>query len=59
MDVFMGMITMDTLTITPRILSRISEIDEFKGAWRAPAQSSQIDGKSIRQAHITDFPQRG
>ena len=31
----MGMIATDTLTITPRILSRISETDEFKGAWRA------------------------
>lgn len=25
----------DTLTITPRILRQIAEIDEFKGAWRA------------------------
>jgi len=35
MGVVMGMIATDTLTITPKILSRISEIDEFKGAWRA------------------------
>lgn len=31
----MGMLNTDTLIITPRILNRISEIDEFKGAWRA------------------------
>ncbi|WP_282128049.1 Fic family protein [Roseobacter litoralis] len=30
-----GMLNTDTLTITPKILIRISEIDEFKGAWRA------------------------
>lgn len=29
------MITVDTLTITSEILSLISELDEFKGAWRA------------------------
>ena len=29
------MIQIDTLTITPDILKIISEIDEFKGAWRA------------------------
>ena len=29
------MLTTDTLTISPRMLSLISEIDEFKGAWRA------------------------
>lgn len=35
MGVLMGMLNTDTLIITPRILNRISEIDEFKGAWRA------------------------
>ena len=25
----------DTLTITPKILRQIAEIDEFKGAWEA------------------------
>ena len=38
--VFMGIYTgmslnIDTLTITPVILSLIAELDEFKGAWRA------------------------
>lgn len=31
----MGMITTDTLHITPELLSLIAEIDEFKGAWKA------------------------
>ncbi len=30
-----GMIKIDHLQITPEILSLVSEIDEFKGAWRA------------------------
>jgi len=34
MGIFMGMKT-QTLQITPEILALISEIDEFKGAWRA------------------------
>jgi Fic family protein len=32
------MINLSTITITPEILSLISEIDEFKGAWRALGQ---------------------
>lgn len=35
MGVDLGMLTTDTLKITPLILSRIAELDEFKGAWRA------------------------
>ena len=35
MGVFTGMPNTSSLTITPKILSKISEIDEFKGAWRA------------------------
>ena len=31
----MGMFNISSLIITPKILARISEIDEFKGAWRA------------------------
>lgn len=31
----MGMLNTDTLVITPKILSRVSELDEFKGAWQA------------------------
>jgi Fic family protein len=31
----MGMLNISSLIITPKILARISEIDEFKGAWRA------------------------
>lgn len=35
MDIFMDMIQSQTLTITAEILSLITTIDEFKGAWRA------------------------
>ena len=36
MGIFMGMaINTNTLTITPEILAIISEVDEFKGAWKA------------------------
>lgn len=35
MGIELGMLTTSTLIITPKILSRIAEIDEFKGAWRA------------------------
>lgn len=35
MGVFTGMLNTSSLTITPKILARIAEIDEFKGAWRA------------------------
>jgi Fic family protein len=38
MGIFAGMIRIDTLTITPQILALISEVDEFKGAWRALGQ---------------------
>jgi Fic family protein len=37
MGIFVGM-NLETLTITPDILILISEIDEFKGAWRALGQ---------------------
>ena len=33
-----GMLQIETLLITPEILSLIAEIDEFKGAWRALGQ---------------------
>ncbi len=34
--IFMGMsLQVETLTITPEILSLIAELDEFKGAWKA------------------------
>lgn len=32
---FMAMIAINCLTITPEVLALIAEIDEFKGAWRA------------------------
>lgn len=32
---FLGVITLDTLNITPEMLRRIAQIDEFKGAWKA------------------------
>ena len=35
MGVFMGMLNIDTIQVTSEILALISEIDEFKGAWRA------------------------
>ncbi len=36
MDIFMDMaININTIQITPEILSLIAELDEFKGAWRA------------------------
>jgi len=36
MDIYAGMsLNTDTIAITPEMLSLISEIDEFKGAWRA------------------------
>ena len=33
--VFVGMIQIETLGITPQMLALVGEIDEFKGAWRA------------------------
>lgn len=35
MDVVLGMINTDSLTITPELLNLIAEIDEFKGSWKA------------------------
>ncbi len=36
MGIFMGMtLNLDTLKITPEVLTLIAELDEFKGAWRA------------------------
>jgi Fic family protein len=35
MGIFMGMFITDSLLITPEILKLVSQIDEFKGAWRA------------------------
>jgi hypothetical protein len=35
MDIFMDMLNTQTITITAEILTLISSIDEFKGAWRA------------------------
>lgn len=32
---YSGMINVDTVQITPELLAMVSEIDEFKGAWRA------------------------
>jgi len=34
----MGMPNSSSLQITPEILALVSEIDEFKGAWRALGQ---------------------
>jgi len=35
MGVYMGVVNIENFHITPEILGLISEIDEFKGAWRA------------------------
>ncbi|WP_458792602.1 Fic family protein [Yoonia sp. MH D7] len=35
MGIHMGMLNTSSLVITPKILAKVSEIDEFKGAWRA------------------------
>ncbi len=36
MDIYLGMsLNVDSLNITPEILTLIAELDEFKGAWRA------------------------
>lgn len=35
MDIFTAMLNTDNITITPQILALITQIDEFKGAWRA------------------------
>ena len=32
---YMGMLNTETIQITPELLARLSETDEFKGAWRA------------------------
>lgn len=35
LDVYMGMISVETLNIIPEFLALIAQIDEFKGAWKA------------------------
>lgn len=45
----MGMLNIDTLKITPQILSLISEIDEFKGAWRALGQLAPEQLSSLKK----------
>ena len=32
---YMGVLNTETIQITPELLARLSETDEFKGAWRA------------------------
>jgi len=32
--IFVDMISLDSLIITPKMLNLIAEIDEFKGAWQ-------------------------
>lgn len=43
------MINTPTITITPEILSLISEIDEFKGAWRALGQLAPEQLSSLKR----------
>jgi len=51
------MINTDTLSISSELLSLVSEIDEFKGAWRAlgslaPERLSAL--KQVRQPRCAD-----
>jgi hypothetical protein len=41
--------SLDTLVITPEILSLIAEIDEFKGAWRAIGRIAPERLSSLRR----------
>ena len=43
------MLNIQTITITPKILSLIARIDEFKGAWRATGTIVIPPQKSIIQ----------
>lgn len=43
------MLNIETLKITPEILSYISEIDEFKGAWRALGQLAPEQLSSLKR----------
>ncbi|SFW48726.1 Fic family protein [Chitinophaga sancti] len=45
----MGMINSASLTITPKLLSLIAEIDEFKGAWRALGQLAPEQLSSLKK----------
>jgi len=49
MGIFTGMLNIDTLKITPQTLSLISEIDEFKGAWRALGQLAPEQLSSLKK----------
>ncbi len=64
---FMGIINIAGIKITPQVLALISEIDEFKGAWRAMGQlppniltslkrvaTIESIGSSIRIDHLGD-----
>jgi hypothetical protein len=44
-----GGIHTDSLTITPKILRQIAEIDEFKGAWAAIGRISPERLAALRQ----------
>ena len=63
MGVFMDMsLNIDSLEITPEILSLIAALDEFKGAWKAPAKALGIAGHSfdahpIRLGEHNRYPQ--
>jgi hypothetical protein len=50
------MLRSETLQITPEILSLISRIDEFKGAWRALGTRL---GAPAFQRRLTDLPALG
>ncbi len=47
--IFVGMIQIETLEITPQILSLVGEIEEFKGAWRALGQLAPEQLSSLRR----------
>jgi len=46
---FSGMLRIDTIEITPELLALISEIDEFKGAWRALGTLAPDRLRALRQ----------
>ena len=49
MGVELGMLNTASLIITPKILARIAEIDEFKGAWRALGTLAPERLRSLRR----------
>lgn len=49
MGIYGYMLNIETLHITPEILSLIAEIDEFKGAWKALGQLAPEQLTSLKK----------